>query len=233
MSRISEQIKEARLKEGLTQKQLAKKVGVAEKYIQEVETGKKIINQDILDKIIKAVDAPINDSVIFENYTDKDFEQEKTFIPKISKTVSTKIETKNQPEIQEIWSEALSGVLADIPVFDYELNQKIDIRKLPIISNKIENYPKDKVMYIKIMDNDMSGFRIVKGDIAFCTISHQIEDNTICLLEYHNERMIRQIKKLDNNNIVLISNHGSVQTKTSPIKEINILAKILKIEFVL
>lgn len=230
MSRISEQIKEARLKQGLTQKGLAKKVGVAEKYIQEVETGKKIINQDILDKIIKAVDAPINDSVIFENYINETSDQEKISIPK---TIPKKVETKNQPEIQEVWSDALSGVLADVPVFDYELNQKIGIRQLPIISNKIENYPKDKVMYVKIMDNDMSGFRIVKGDIAFCTISHQIEDNTICLLEYHNERMIRQIKKLDNNNILFISNHGSVQTKTVAIKEINILAKILKIEFIL
>ena len=34
MSRVGEKIKEARLKSGMTQKALAKKLGVAEKYIE-------------------------------------------------------------------------------------------------------------------------------------------------------------------------------------------------------
>ncbi len=45
MSRVSDKIKEARLKKGLTQKQLAKKLGVAENFINEVESGRKIINE--------------------------------------------------------------------------------------------------------------------------------------------------------------------------------------------
>ena len=43
MSRVGEKIKEARLKSGMTQKVLAKKLGVAEKFINEVETGRRII----------------------------------------------------------------------------------------------------------------------------------------------------------------------------------------------
>jgi transcriptional regulator with XRE-family HTH domain len=40
LSRVGERIKEARLKSNMTQKALAKKLGVAEKYINEVELGK-------------------------------------------------------------------------------------------------------------------------------------------------------------------------------------------------
>lgn len=40
MSRVGEKIKEARLKSGLTQKALAKKLGVSDKFINEVEIGK-------------------------------------------------------------------------------------------------------------------------------------------------------------------------------------------------
>lgn len=229
MSRIGDRIKEARILQGITQKQLAKKVGVAEKYIQEVETGTKIISQDILDRIIRAVDAPINDSVIFENYDDTE-QETSTVAPKITRKKS---EQPKQAEVQEVWSNALSGVLADIPVFDYDLNKAISVKQLPIVSKKIDGQPKDKVMYIKIMDNDMSGFRINKYDIAFSISTHEIENNSICLLEYQGERMIRQIKKLDSHKVLLISNPGSVRTETASLKEIDVLAKLLKIEFVL
>lgn len=229
MSRIGEQIKEARIKQNLTQKQLAKKIGVAEKYIQEIETGVKIINQDILDKIIKLLDTQINDSVIFENY-EEDFKEPVPVKP-IKRIEPKKPELKE--ENQEIWTNALSGVLADIPVFDYELNKPITTKQLPVISKKIDNQPKDKVLFIKVMDNDMSGFRIYKYDIAFSVYTHEVENDTICLLEYQGERMIRQVQKLDNNKILLISNPGSVRTETAALKEINILAKLLKVEFIL
>lgn len=229
MSRIGEQIKEARIKQNLTQKQLAKKIGVAEKYIQEIETGVKIINQDILDKIIKLLDTQINDSVIFENY-EEDFKEPVPVKP-IKRIEPKKLELKE--ENQEIWTNALSGVLADIPVFDYELNKPITTKQLPVISKKIDNQPKDKVLFIKVMDNDMSGFRIYKYDIAFSVYTHEVENDTICLLEYQGERMIRQVQKLDNNKILLISNPGSVRTETAALKEINILAKLLKVEFIL
>lgn len=231
LSRIGEQIKEARIKQSLTQKQLAKKVGVSEKYIQEVESGTKIINQDILDKIIKFVDAPINDSIVFENYIESTEPQEE-FKPK-SKVIPKLKPQEN--EVQEIWSTALSGVLAEVPVFDYDMAKPITTKQLPIISKKIDNHPKDKVIFIKIMDNDMSGFRINKYDMAFSVLAtnSEIENNSFYLLEYQGEKMIRQLQKLDNNKILLISNPGTVRTETALLKEITIIAKLLKIEFVL
>ena len=45
MSRVGEKIKEARLKAGMTQKALGKKLGVAEKFINEVEIGRKIVQE--------------------------------------------------------------------------------------------------------------------------------------------------------------------------------------------
>ena len=41
MSRVGEKLREARNKANMTQKALAKKLGVAEKYINEIELGKK------------------------------------------------------------------------------------------------------------------------------------------------------------------------------------------------
>jgi transcriptional regulator with XRE-family HTH domain len=232
MSRIGDQVREARSKQGLSQKQLARKVGASEKYIQEVESGNKIINQEMLDKIIKAVDAQISDSLMLEEYMETETVTVKAAaVSKMVKPVPKKSEDKLQPEIQEIWSGALSGVLADVPVFEYNLNKKIQIKQLPIISKKVEGHPQDKVLYLKIMDNDMSGFRIVKDDLAFCVLTHEVENNSICLIEYQGENCIKQIKKLDTNKLLLVSNSGVTRTQTVSIKEVKVLAKLLKVEF--
>ena len=61
MSRVGEKIKEARLKSGMTQKVLAKKLGVAEKFINEVETGRRIVQESFIDKAAKILNADLND----------------------------------------------------------------------------------------------------------------------------------------------------------------------------
>ncbi|MEL7598249.1 MAG: helix-turn-helix transcriptional regulator, partial [Clostridiaceae bacterium] len=45
MSRIGDKIKEVRLSSKLTEKQLAKKLGVAESFIKDVELGRKVANE--------------------------------------------------------------------------------------------------------------------------------------------------------------------------------------------
>lgn len=233
MSRIGDQIKEARNKQGLSQKQLARKIGASESYIKEIESGNKIINQDMLDKIIKAVQAQISDSLMLEDSAQQETVVQKAAVAsKVMKPVQKKSQ-EIQPEIQEVWSNALSGVLADIAILDYSLKNKMGIKQLPIISKKIEGQSQDKVLYLKIMDNDMSGFRIVKDDLAFCTLTHEVESNGIYLIEYLGENSIKQIKKLDNTKLLLISNPGAVRTQTASIKEVRILAKLLRVEFVL
>lgn len=50
MSRVGEKIKEARLKSGLTQKALAKKLGVSDKFINEVEIGKRVVQENFIEE---------------------------------------------------------------------------------------------------------------------------------------------------------------------------------------
>ena len=61
MSRVGEKIKDARIKSGMTQKALAKKLGVAEKFINEVETGRRIVQESFIDKASKVLNTDLND----------------------------------------------------------------------------------------------------------------------------------------------------------------------------
>lgn len=75
MSRVGENIKKAREKSGLTVKALAKKLGVAEKYLNEVEIGRKVAPESFIDKAAKVLKADLND--ISMVVTDNDLMEEK------------------------------------------------------------------------------------------------------------------------------------------------------------
>ncbi|WP_125154134.1 helix-turn-helix domain-containing protein [Clostridium rectalis] len=217
MSRIGVKLKQLRNEAGFSQKQLGKKLGVSETFINEVETGKKIINQNLIDRISKILGKDLNDlTMSFEEEVYKE-EQKFSYEPKKQKT-------------NDVWNEAFGSVLKSICIYKYDLNKPIGNKQLPIVSNKIEGYPQDKVFYIEVENDDMTGFRICKGDLAFAHIIHEIENNAICLIEYKGERKIRQIKKLDNNKVLLVSNSGSLLTETVEIKNIKAIAKLDKLE---
>lgn len=214
MSRVGERIKQARIENGMTPKQLSKKMGASESFINEVENGRKIVNEEIMKKFTKILGDKLNDiGMSFEEEVQVQIQVEK----KIVKAPSI---------INEVWSDAFGLVLKNVPVYKYDLNNSLYTKQMPLISNKIEGFAQDKVLFLEIEDDDMIGFRIAKGDIAFSHITHEVFNNSICLIELDENRCLRQIKKLDNNKLLLISNKGTLKTETVNIKDIQIHLKL-------
>lgn len=221
MSRVGERIKEAREKSGMTQKALAKKLGVAEKFVNEVETGRKIINESLISKVSKVLNTDLNDinMVVTDEELQKELKAEK------------QVRQTKPAEVNEVWNQAFGSVLKNVPIYDYSLAQVKGYKQLAAASNKIDGHTANKVFYLKIENNDMTGYRIQENDLALCYSIKEIENNSICLVEFNGKRVIRQIKKLDNVKALLISNNGSMRTETANIKEVKSIAKLYRIEF--
>jgi transcriptional regulator with XRE-family HTH domain len=228
MSRAGEKVQSIRTQLGLNQKQLAKKLGVAESFVNEVEQGRKIINEAFMNKLSKLTGKDINDITM-------SIEEEASIeeVDIINPPKNSKTSNKALPKVNDVWSDALNSVLKTVSIFNYDLKQAIGSKQLPVVSNKVEGHALDKVLYLIIEEDDMIGFRIAKGDMAFAHLTHEVENNAICLLDINGERVIRQIKKLDNSKALLISNKGSVRTETVYIKEINVIARLDRVEIIL
>jgi len=219
MSRVGDRIKGVRESKAISQKQLGKKIGVSESFINEVEMGKKVINEKFLEKISKILGEEIEDtSVSFQS--DERIEE-----------TQPKLERPSTEKVKEVWNDAFSSVLKDVAIYKYDLDKVVDIKQMPIISNKVEGYAQDKVLFLEIENDDMLGFRICSGDIAFAHLTHEIENNSISLVDYNGERVLRQIKKIDSNKILLISNRGSIRTDTVKHTDIKVIARLLRVEF--
>lgn len=223
MSRVGQRIKEARLKSGMSQKVLAKKLGVAEKYINDVELGRKVVQESFIDKAAKILNTDLND--INMVVTDEALMEER-------KTLEVNKKPK-KVETTEVWNDAFASVLKSVPIFDYSLNNIKGKKELPVRSNKVEGFPQDKVLYIEIQDNEMSGFRMIKGDLAFAHLVKEPSNNGIFLVDYKGERIIRQLKSLGNSKYILVSNGGALMTETVTVKEFEVVAKLERIEITL
>ena len=228
MSRVGEKLKEARLKSGLTQKALAKKLGVSDKFINEVEIGKRVVQENFIERASKLLNVDLND--ISMVVTDEALMEERKE-EKAREKENKKVSPKTLGETSEVWTEAFSSVLKKVNIYDYSLNNVLGDKELPNYSGKIEGFPVDKVIYLKVSDNDMSGFRIMKGDLAFGHLVKEVSNNGVFLIEYKEKRIIRQIKLLGNSRALLISNEGSVRTETVELNSLKVIAKLERIEF--
>lgn len=219
MSRVGEKIKEISEKKGISKKVLAKKLGVSESFLIEVETGRRVIPEDLLKRLTKVLGDEINDiSASFEEtYIKEDVKE----VPKYN---------VKQEAPKDIWKDAFGDVLMKVPVYNMSFTETLGSRLMPIENNRVEGYSKDKVIFIKIEDEDMIGNRMHPGDLALAVMNQEVINNSICLLEYNNERIIRQIKKLDNTKLLLMSNKNSVKTTTALNNEVKIIARLLKLE---
>ena len=227
-NRVGEQILKVRTEKGFTQKALGKKLGVNEKFINDVEQGRKIINEALIAKIGKVLGVDLNDVGMVVSDADLAREKEAAKDTYVSAPAKS---GKKEPEVNELWSQAFGSNLKNVPIYNYDLNKALGHRQLPMSSNKIDGHTSDKVFYVQIEENDMTGFRIQKGDIALCYKTNVAENNTIALVEHKGKRMVRQIKKLDSMKVLLVSNGGSMMTETAAIKELKPIATLYRVEF--
>lgn len=232
MSRVGDKLKEARIKSGVSAKSLAKKLGVSEKYISEVESGRRVVQESFIERASKLlkVDLVEISMVVSDSVLEK---EEKEMKATANVVKEKKVSPKILGETSEVWTDAFSSVLKRVNIYDYNLKNVLGGKDLPNYSNKVEGYNADKVLYIKIQDNDMSGFRIMEGDIAFAHLVKEPTNNGIFLLENKGKRMIRQIKLLGNSKGLLVSNKGSVYTETVEINSIKVIAKLERVEIAL
>jgi transcriptional regulator with XRE-family HTH domain len=222
MSRLSLEVSRLRKEVGITQKQLAKLVGVSESFIIDVESGRKILKDDMINRISKALRKEVGKLDLFDEDSSKYKSEPDKDIVKVV-----------EAPVKDIWNDALSGVIMNVPVYNYSMEKIISTKCMPIISNKIEGYPKEKVFYLMIEDNNMTGFKISKSNHVFSIITSVYDKDGIYMLECSGKRILRQIKSIGSGKYILIKNDGNISTETVENKDIKIIAKLIRLEILL
>ena len=229
MSRLGDTIRAARVKARLSEKQLGKKCGLAESYIKDVESGRKIVSDDQAQRILKVLG--------------------------VANPVSTELEVAAEPEVKlrpkprayvlgveeqaenarkaaeassDAWLDALGGVVRRVPVMSGD-GLVIDHVLTPIVSGKIEGGAPDKVLYFRVPDDMLRGFRVHAGDLLLVTPTAKVEDGALMLVEYQGERMVRKLLKLDGGRIQMQAFDHEFTAAVGTIANVKVLGRCVKL----
>ncbi len=237
MSRLGDLLKTERLRQGLTHKQVAKKCGVAESFLIDVEAGTRIIADDQARRILK--------SIGLKQQTEADFTLDdiaatvdlQTVQPALQKAVQeNKAKKAEEPMASagdgvegSIWLDALTSVLKRVPVYNAVMKE-IDHKLLPVLNGHIENAPPDKVYYYLVPDDALRGFRVCQNDLVLVVPAGSPIDGAIMLVEAKGRRMLRKIKRLENFQLLLQSYDREYSAETYAVNEVSCLGRCVRAE---
>jgi transcriptional regulator with XRE-family HTH domain len=240
MSRLGDLIMLERTRQKLTRKQVAKKCGVAESYLKDVEEGRRIIQDDQARRILRTLgtsqrnEAEFSLDEIAATVDLTTLAPAKPQAPVQPKTADSAPAPKpqNKEEQSGIWLDALSSVLQPVPVMNAGWIQTAR-RMVPIQDGKIEGAKPDKVVYFLAPDDSMRAMRIEKGDLVLVVPHNLPIDGAIMLVEYGAHRCLRRIKLLGNSNILLQSGDRHLDAEAISITEIKIVGRAVRAEIAL
>lgn len=231
MSRMGDTIRASRVKYGLTEKQLAKKTGLAESFVKEVELGKRIPSDDQARRMLKACGVTQEDTS-----PETVIEPETPLRPRPRPyTLPQAVKKEEAPETEapaqgsnEAWLDALGGVVKRVPVMD-DNALVIDHVLFPVTGGRIEGGQADKVVLFRVQDESLAGFAIHAGDLMLTVPEKQPVDDAFMLLAYHGRHCVRRIKKLEGSKLMLQSYDRELKIDTVMWGEIQILGRCVKL----
>lgn len=241
MSRLGDLILLERTRQKLTRKQVARKCGVSEGYIKDVEEGRRIIQDDQARRILRTLGTSQRSEADFSLDEIAATVDLSTFAPSkpAPAPVQSKpaepqpsVKTQSKEEQSGIWLDALSSVLRPVPVMNAGWIQ-VSRRMVPIQDGKIEGAKPDKVVYFLAPDDSMRAMRIEKGDLVLIVPQTLPIDGAIMLVEYGAHRCLRRIKLLGNGNILLQSGDRDLGTESVHISNIKLVGKAVRAEIAL
>ena len=240
MSRLGDLILLERTRQRMTPKQVAKRCGITEKYLLDVESGKRIIGDDQARRILKSIGLREHSEVDFtldEIAAAVDLETIRIAQPKAAPTSpppppqARRVATTDAPgeAAGGIWLDALAGVIRAVPVYNAAWAQ-VDRRLLPIEGGRIEGGAPDKVFYFLVPDDSLRGFRVLAGDLVLMVPAQSPVDDTVMLVEYRQRRALRKVRKLDAGTVLLQSFDREYEAEPLSVHEVTFAGRAVRAE---
>lgn len=228
MNRMAAKIMEARIASKMTQKELAKKCGLTESYVLQIESGKKIINEEIAEKILKALGQTFE---VMEP-------MKETITPQPSPLNAPKKALANQSAAQPTaviqpnaqWRDALAGVIRVYPIMRGQ--KQVGEWEMVIANKKVEGVHPDMVSVVEATEA-VPAFRIAAGDTLFLAKEDQLINEKLYVIEYFGKQMVRRVRKEHNGQMSISPGLSGASTEQVPAGQIKLIGRLLRVSFTL
>ena len=228
MSRLGDTIRAARVKAKMTEKALGRKCGLAENYIKDIESGRKIVSDDQAQRILKVLGVANPISTELEVAAEPEVKLRPRPRAYILPPDQTPAEQMAAAESSDAWLDALGGVVKRVPVMSPD-GLVIDHVLTPIVNGRIEGGAPDKVLYYRCPDDMLRGFRVHAGDLLLVVPATKAEDDRLMLVEYKGERLVRKLLKLDGGRIQMQAFDHEFTAVVGTIVDVKVLGRCVRL----
>ncbi|WP_313120579.1 helix-turn-helix domain-containing protein [Proteiniclasticum ruminis] len=226
MARVGEELKKNRLDANMTLKQVAKKLGVSESFVNEVEQGRKVVNEDLLKRFSKVFDKNI--STMGLGSLEEAAQTES--VARTKEVIKKEVYVSPKTPVNELWNQAFGENIKNVPVFDETMKSPISHKGYVVEGKKIEGFPMDKVLLVKSGSEDLKGYGIRKDDLLFGVEAKDIQGTSFMLVSVQGKNLLRRVKNLNNGSVELLSYREKEEVRKVPIKDVLPLVKFHKLE---
>ena len=202
MSRLGDTIQKARIKAKMTEKALGKKCGLAESFIKDVESGRRIVSDDQAQRILKVLG--------------------------VQNPVSTELEVAAEPEVK-LRPKPRAYVLSAQEQAENARKAAEESSDTPIVNGKIEGGAPDKVLYYRCPDDMLRGFRVHAGDLLLVVPASKAEDGQLMLVDWQGQRMVRKLLKLDGGRIQMQAFDHEFSATVGTIMDVKVLGRCVSL----
>lgn len=229
MSRLGDMIKQERLRAGWSHKQLAKKSGVSEKFLVEVEAGTRIIADTAGHAHPEGPgkDLGVHRGTLRARPT-------ASRAPEPVRAAPRPAPAPKKPaapaEPTDAWVNALGGLMRAVPVRD-AAGRDVDSRILPVQSGRIEGVVAEKVFYLVAPDDSMMGYRIRKGDRVLILPATVLVDNAVLLFQSEGLYYLRKVRSRTAAACSLQWYDYEPHSEVVPAKQLTLVGRARRVEF--
>lgn len=225
MNPIAQKIKEARLKANMSEKDLAKKCGVAPSYIIQIESGKKIVNEKTAENIL----------AVFGEKVGFDFQDS---IAEETAPVAAAPKKKEpvQPTFYDVtpndqWAGALANLIKKFTITEVATGKAVGFKELPIVGKKVEGLPWEKVQFVKASDDALESMRIKKGDVLMVHEMKEVQNKGVYVVEIAQKRLLRVLYKESGNKLMVTDGRKDAIAEGYELSKVKVLGKCVRVEF--
>lgn len=226
MARVGEELKKNRLDANMTLKQVAKKLGVSESFVNEVEQGRKVVNEDLLKRFSKVFDKKI--STMGLGSLEESVQVES--VERTKEVIKKEVYVAPQTPVNELWNQAFGENIKNVPVFEESMKNPVSHKGFVVEGKKIEGFPMDKVLLIKSGSEDLRGYGIMKGDLLLGVEAKDIQGTSFMLVKVQGKNLLRRVKNLHNGSVELMTFTLKEEVRKLPLKDVEPLVKFHKLE---
>ncbi len=231
MSRVGSMLKKAREDMGLSRKALGKKVGVSEVFVLDVETGKKIAQEALLKRISHVLNVRL-DGVNYDE-AQREIEESLAKMP-LGKTYDVSLpkreESENKDTWKDNWKEAFGAIIKSIPIYVMDGTAIKSFKGVPADVSLVEGYSLDKLFYVLVNDDTMLHWRLREGDLVLCAKAKHFDKAGLYYIHYGGFRSIRFLRRIDTNNILVLSGKDGVDSQSINEKSFDVIGKCYRAE---